>query len=108
MKTVKLYRPVGLRELELIMESGWTEFPPRLEWQPLFYPVLNQAYADQIASEWNTKDAFSGFCGVSTAFELTESHFSRYSVQNVGSAIHNELWVPAVELDIFNRNIVGP
>ena len=107
MNTVKLYRPVGLKELELIAASGWTAFPPRLEWQPIFYPVLNQAYADQIAREWNTKDPFSGYCGVTTAFDLLEGHFSRYAVQNVGGAIHNELWVPAEELDMFNRNIVG-
>lgn len=108
MNTVKLYRPVGLKELALIAGSGWKAFPPRLEWQPIFYPVLNQPYADQIASEWNTKDAFSGFCGVTTEFDLLESHFSRYAVQNVGSAIHDELWVPAGELGDFNQNIVGP
>ncbi|HEV2482639.1 MAG TPA: hypothetical protein VGS79_23400 [Puia sp.] len=42
METIKLYRPVGLKELELIRLSGWREFPPRLEWQPIFYPVLNE------------------------------------------------------------------
>jgi hypothetical protein len=107
MSTIRLYRPVGLKELELIAGSGWTAFPPRLEWQPIFYPVLNQPYADQIAAEWNTKDPFSGFCGVTTAFDIEESHFSRYAVQNVGGAIHNELWVPAAELADFNRSIVG-
>jgi hypothetical protein len=107
MNTVRLYRPVGLKELELIAASGWMEFPPRLAWQPIFYPVLNQAYADQIACQWNTRDAFSGFCGVTTEFDLLDSHFSRYAVQNVGGVIHQELWVPAEELDIFNQNIVG-
>ncbi|HVU96967.1 MAG TPA: hypothetical protein VHE34_17175 [Puia sp.] len=108
MRTVTLYRPVGLKELALIAGSGWTAFPPRLEWQPIFYPVLNRPYADQIASEWNTKDPFSGFCGVTIEFDLLESHFSMYAVQNVGSAIHDELWVPAEELVAFNQNIVGP
>jgi hypothetical protein len=58
MKTLKLYRPVGLREMELIAESNFKAFPPRLEWQPIFYPVLNHAYAEQIALEWNTPDSF--------------------------------------------------
>ncbi len=107
MNIVKLYRPVGLRDLELIKSSGWKKFPPRLEWQPIFYPVLNQAYADQIAAEWNTKDAFSGYCGVTTAFDLPESYCARYAVQNVGGAIHNELWVPAEELEEFNDQIIG-
>jgi hypothetical protein len=107
MNTVNLYRPVGLRELELIKHSGWKNFPPRLEWQPIFYPVLNQVYADQIAAEWNTKDPFSGFCGVTTEFDLQESHYSKYAVQNVGGVIHNELWVPAEELEDFNAHIIG-
>lgn len=106
MKTVKLYRPVGLKELELIMQSGWKSFPPRLEWQPIFYPVLNQPYAAQIAREWNTQDEFSGYCGVVTEFDLLETHFLKYDIQNVGGVIHNELWVPAEELTAFNQNIV--
>jgi len=36
---VKLYRPVGCKELELIEDAGMKEFPPRLAWQPIFYPV---------------------------------------------------------------------
>jgi hypothetical protein len=46
-----LYRPVGQRELELIRDSGWSAFPPRLPHQPIFYPVLNEEYAVQIARE---------------------------------------------------------
>ena len=105
MKT--LYRPTGIKELELIMESDFKKFPPRLNWQPIFYPVLNQAYAEQIAREWNTNDAFSGYCGIVTRFEIAEECFIKYEVQNVGGSIHNELWVPAEELDIFNESIVN-
>lgn len=108
MQTRTLYRPVGLKELELIAQSGWKKFPPRLEWQPIFYPVLNHAYAAQIASEWNTKDPSSGFCGIVTEFDLPESHYSKFEVQNVGGIIHNELWVPAEELEAFNQQIIGP
>lgn len=36
METVVLYRPVGAKELELIKESGWKKFPPRLPEQPIF------------------------------------------------------------------------
>ena len=107
MEAIKLYRPVGLKELELIMDSGWEKFPPRLAWQPIFYPVLNQAYAAQIAAEWNTRDEFSGYCGMVTAFNLLESHYLKFQIQNVGGEIHNELWIPAEELEEFNRNIVG-
>jgi hypothetical protein len=46
-----LYRPVGPRELELVRDSGWTRFPPRLPEQPIFYPVENEQYARQVAGE---------------------------------------------------------
>ena len=107
MKTITLYRPVGEKELELIKDSGYTKFPPRLEWQPIFYPVMNQQYAEQIAREWNTKDEFSGFAGHVLAFDMDEIYLRKYPVQNVGGAIHNELWVPAEELEEFNAHIVG-
>lgn len=65
---VTLYRPVGQKELDLIRESDWTAFPPRLSFQPIFYPVTNEEYAAQIAREWNTKDAASGYVGYVTRF----------------------------------------
>ncbi len=107
MKTTTLYRPVGLREMELITESNFSAFPPRLEWQPIFYPVLNQEYAAQIAKEWNTPDAFSGYCGIVTAFEVESKYLEQFEMQNVGDGNHNELWIPAEELENFNQNIVG-
>jgi len=107
MKLVTLYRPVGQKELDLIEASGYTKFPPRLEWQPIFYPVMNQAYAEQIALLWNTKDEFSGYAGYLTAFDLPEAYINKFQVQNVGGEIHNELWVPSEELEGFNNNIAG-
>jgi hypothetical protein len=52
---VVLYRPVGQQELDLIRSSGDKEFPPRLPEQPIFYPVIHEEYAIQIAREWNAK-----------------------------------------------------
>jgi len=106
-QTTTLYRPVGLKELILIAGTAFEAFPPRLSWQPIFYPVLNQPYAEQIALEWNTNDEASGYCGVVTRFEVDAAFLSRYDIQNVGDAAHNELWVPAEELEAFNENIVG-
>ncbi len=99
-----LYRPVGPKELELIKESGWRKFPPRLFWQPIFYPVLSEEYAIQIARDWNVKESGSGFV---TKFEIDEQYVKKFEVQNVGGEIHNELWVPAEELEEFNSNIIG-
>ena len=53
--TKTLYRPVGPVELELIAASGWKAFPPRLPDQPIFYPVLNEEYATEIARDWNAR-----------------------------------------------------
>lgn len=104
--TTTLYRPIGIKELELIIESDYKRFPPRLEWQPIFYPVMNQEYAEQIAQKWNTSDQASGYCGIVTKFDLPSDFLKKYDVQNVGGFIHNELWVPAEELDDFNNKIV--
>ncbi len=107
MEKATLYRPVGLKELELIVESSFSEFQPRLEWQPIFYPVMNEEYAIEIALKWNTIDEFSGYCGFVTAFDVPRYYVNKYEVQNVGSKNHNELWVPSEELAAFNDNIMG-
>lgn len=101
---VTLYRPVGPKELELIRQSGWKRFPPRLPEQPIFYPVMNEAYAIQIARDWNVPASGSGYV---TRFDVRKDYVARFEVQNVGSPIHDELWVPAEELEEFNDNIVG-
>jgi len=104
---VKLYRPVGPKELALIQASGFKSFPPRLPEQPIFYPVLNRGYAEQIARDWNSKDAATGGQGFVTEFTLPEAFLARYDTKQVGDASHLELWVPAEELAEFNARIVG-
>ena len=107
MKTTTLYRPVGEKEMILIIESGFKEFPPRLEWQPIFYPVLNEEYASEIAEKWNTRDEAGNYLGFVTQFDVLEEVVAQYPAQNVGARNHNELWVPSEELDSFNKAIVG-
>jgi len=102
--TTTLYRPVSEKELELIKASGYKRFPPRLPEQPIFYPVTNEAYAVQISKQWNVPAYGAGFV---TKFAVKSEFLQRYPVQNVGGVIHDELWVPAEELDEFNDNIVG-
>lgn len=102
-----LFRPVGVKELALIAQSNYSAFPPRLPTQPIFYPVLNFAYAEQIARDWNTQDAASGYAGFVTKFEVDDTFISRYEIQTVGARQHQELWIPAEELVKFNRNLLG-
>ncbi len=104
-----LYRPVGLDELALIQATGLQRFPPRLPGQPIFYPVLTREYAQQIASQWNTKDSAGRPTQVGFVVEcdLPADYLNRFEEHQVGSALHRELWVPSEQLDYFNDNIQG-
>lgn len=107
MKTIPLYRPVGEKEMILIAENRYKKFPPRLEWQPIFYPVLDESYASEIAEKWNTRDEAGNYLGFVTRFKVQEEVVNQYETQNVGAKNHNELWVPSEELEVFNKAIVG-
>jgi hypothetical protein len=103
--TTTLYRPVGPAKLDLIAAAAWRKFPPRLPEQPIFYPVLNEAYAIQIARDWNVPASGAGFV---VRFAIDSNYLARFPVQQVGDRLHQELWVPAEELETFNRHILGP
>src|SRR4051812_2280102 len=107
-ETITLYRPVGPRELALIHESGFRAFPPRLPEQPIFYLVLSEAYAAQIARDWSSKSAQADYRGYVTRFAVQAAFLAAYEVQTVGSRAHQEYWIPAEQLDAFNASIVGP
>jgi hypothetical protein len=104
MSPVVLFRPVGEEELRLVRESDWRAFPARLPEQPIFYPVLNEEYAIQIARDWNARNGAKGYV---LKFVVDGEFLSRYQVQTVGARHHEEYWIPAEELATFNRNIIG-
>ena len=105
-ETTVLFRPVGEKELKLIKDAQFSEFPPRLPEQPIFYPVLNEEYASQIARDWNAKHEAEKV-GYVTRFCVRSEFLARYEVHTVGGSIHQEYWIPAADLAEFNRNIVG-
>ncbi len=105
-ETIILFRPVGTKELTLIEETNFTAFPPRLPEQPIFYPVLNEEYAAQIAREWNAKYNEEKV-GYVTKFAVRKDFLDNYEVKVVGGAKHEEYWIPAEDLEEFNQNIVG-
>ena len=106
---MELFRPVGLRELELIAASGWREYPPQFTWQPIFYPVVTRDYALAIVTQWNSKESEAGYCGFVTAFDLDDEFAARYPVQQLGGGpVYRELWIPAAELPELNAHIHGP
>ncbi len=100
-----LYRPVGSKELELIKQSGYTKYPPRLPEQPIFYPVLNKEYAIEIAA-WNVKwnDDHKGYV---TKFEIDDKYVMQFEVHTVGKHYHKELWILAEELETFQKHMIG-
>ncbi len=102
--TIMLWRPVGPAELRLIEESGFEAFPPRLPEQPVFYPVLSEDYAVQIARDWNVRMDGAGFV---LRFAVGRAFLQRYEVQQAGGRQHLEYWIPAEDLPDFNRAIVG-
>jgi len=94
-----------LQELALLWDSGMREFPPRLAHQPIFYPVANLEYAQQIAREWNTKEPTAA--GYVTQFDITDSHINAFEPRVAGTSQHVEFWIPAEELSEFNSAIQG-
>ena len=82
-----LFRPVGPHELALIWDLGMREFPPRLPHQPIFYPAINADYARQIARDWNTRDANSGFVGFVTEFAVDNAYIAKFA-PHVAGALH--------------------
>ncbi|MGV3620358.1 MAG: hypothetical protein ACO1OB_06060 [Archangium sp.] len=104
MRTTTLFRPVGPLELELIRKSNWACFPPRLFHQPIFYPVVQEAYARRIAREWNVRESGEGHV---VKFAVQTEFLRHYPERIVGGVDHTEHWIPAEALDAFNANLVG-
>lgn len=101
---VTLYRPTGPEELALVAASGYRRWPPRLPEQPIFYPVTNEAYAVEIARDWNVPASGQGFV---TRFQVRKAFMDGYTIHQVGAAHHTEWWVPAEALEALNDNIIG-
>jgi len=104
MTSTTLWRPTGPAELDLVRDSGWRRWPPRLPDQPIFYPVLNEDYAVRIAREWNVPASGVGYV---TRFSVSTEFLSHYQVHQVGGQTILEYWIPAEELDEFNDHLVG-
>jgi len=101
-ETTILFRPVDENELRLIAESGYRAFPRRLPGQSIFYPVLNEDYAKQIAREWNAENS-SSKKGFVTRFAVKTEYLSQFTPHKVGGTIHVEYWIPAERLEDSTR-----
>jgi hypothetical protein len=101
---VTLWRPVGPLEMELIRKAAMRAFPPRLPDQPIFYPVLSEAYAVKIARDWNVPASGKGYV---TRFHVAKRFLDQYQVQEAGGREHLEYWIPAADLPAFNAALLG-
>ena len=99
-----MYRPTGPEELELVRKSGFKKWPPRLDGQPIFYPVTNEKYACEIAQKWNVPEKGVGYV---TRFRVLKSCAEKYEIHQVGARHHTEWWIPAEDLEELNTNIIG-
>ena len=102
-ETITMFRPTGKNELQLVIDSGYKRWPPRLPEQPIFYPVTNEQYAIEV-NNWNVKSKGIGYV---TKFEVRAGFVERYSIETVGAKHHTEWWIPAEDLEELNDNIVG-
>ncbi|MBW3199505.1 MULTISPECIES: hypothetical protein [Marinobacter] len=100
---ITMYRPCGQKELDLVAESGFKRWPPRLPEQPIFYPVTNEAYAIEV-NKWNVSQFGKGYV---TRFRVRRGFVEKYRIEQVGGRHHTEWWIPAEDLENFNDNIVG-
>ena len=102
-KTVVMYRPCGQKELDLVIQSGYKKWPPRLPEQPIFYPVTNEGYAREV-NQWNVSQFGKGYI---TKFNVRASFVANYEIKQVGASNHTEWWIPAEDLEALNENIIG-
>lgn len=102
-ETITMYRPCNKHEMQLVIDSGYTKWPPRLPEQPIFYPVTNERYAIEI-NNWNVKDKGIGYV---TRFKVNKSFVDGYKIEKVGGKHHTEWWIPCEDLKILNENIIG-
>lgn len=101
---VVMYRPTGPEEYQLVADSDFTKWPPRLEGQPIFYPVTNETYAREITEQWNIRDSGVGYF---FRFLVRRSFADAYSLEKVGGTDHTEWWIPADKMNELNDSIVG-
>ena len=73
-----LYRPMDIEELRLVYEGGMKGFPPRKPEQPIFYPVLNLEYANEIAKKWNAESQSAS--GYVARFILDDAYGTRFAL----------------------------
>ena len=106
MTTVTLYQPVSMEELQDIKASDWKIFPPHDPEQPIFRPVTDEAFAAQLARDWNAAHT-TYRRGYVVRFEVSQAFMSAYANRAAGVRGHEEYWIPPEDLSLLNAAIQG-
>ncbi|HWT50955.1 MAG TPA: hypothetical protein VN113_02105 [Caulobacter sp.] len=106
MTTVTLYQPVGMEELQAIKALDWKAFPPHDIEQPIFRPVTSEAFAAQLAQNWNAAHT-TYRRGYIVRFEVLKSFLDAYENKVSGTPGHEEYWIPPEDLSLLNAAIQG-
>ncbi|MBC9929725.1 hypothetical protein [Chitinophaga qingshengii] len=101
--TTTLYRLIEATELQLIEQSGWKRFPPRLTSVIYFHPTLTEAYALEIAKEWFTPPYSQGYV---IRFEMNTEFLKAYPPRKAFSN-PNEYWIPIEDMGAVNEQLSG-
>ena len=104
---MKLYRPVGLTELEAIAATNYRGFPKGRGADSGIDLMLDREQAERMARDWHTNDAVSGFVGFLTELDLPFSLLGRYGITNATSD-HRMLRIPSDDLDRLVARLPEP
>ncbi len=102
-ETVMCFRPCSQAEFDLVETSGFSKWPPRLDIQPIFYPVTNLEYAREV-NRWNLNHYGKGYV---LKFAVRKSFLDTFEIQVVGASHQTEWWIPAEQMNEFNAAIIG-
>ena len=59
----------------------------------------------RLPAMWNTREGGAGYV---PRFEVETEYLAQYPVETAGARIHREYSIPALDLEVFNRHLVGP
>ncbi len=104
MELQTLYRPVGSNELAWIIRSGWTRFPARLIKEPVFYPIIDDAFIAQKPVQ-KLRHADRAACII--RFHVIKDYLSKHAVNHVDADMHTEVHLSPDAIDELNNNIIG-
>jgi hypothetical protein len=102
---MRLFLPVGLPELEKIVQANCHAFPSPGLGRAGYYPSADFDGAEQMAAETRTEDELSGFAGFVTEFQVEDEYLQRLGGRHGDPEAG---WrVPEEELSNFNDAIMG-